>query len=167
MRIIVSDTNCLVDLRKASLLDVFLKLPYELLIPNTLFESELLKFSRAEKATLRAGMSVTNLPGESVMRAREVARELPHLSIHDGFVLALAEQHPGCILLTGDRGLREFATTLDMEVHGILWVIDKVHRHRLTSTKAVLAALHLFAADQTVRLPARVLAAYIKRYKAM
>ena len=35
MRIIVSDSSCLIDLRKASLLDAFLKLPYELTIPNT------------------------------------------------------------------------------------------------------------------------------------
>jgi hypothetical protein len=38
MRIIVSDTSCLIDLRKASLLEGFLKLPYEIVIPDTLFE---------------------------------------------------------------------------------------------------------------------------------
>ena len=43
MRIIVSDSSCLIDLRKVGLLDAFLKLPYEFLIPNTLFEDELLK----------------------------------------------------------------------------------------------------------------------------
>jgi hypothetical protein len=36
VRIIVSDSSCLIDLRKASLLDVFLRLPYEIVIPNTL-----------------------------------------------------------------------------------------------------------------------------------
>jgi hypothetical protein len=34
MRIIVSDSSCLIDLRKASLLDVFLRLPYEMVIPT-------------------------------------------------------------------------------------------------------------------------------------
>ena len=51
MRIVVSDSSCLIDLRKASLLDAFLKLPYELLIPNTLFEDELL--NREEFGTLK------------------------------------------------------------------------------------------------------------------
>jgi hypothetical protein len=97
MRIIVSDSSCLIDLRKASLLDAFLKLPYEILIPNTLFEDELLKFTDAQKRELiRAGMKVMDLPGESVLRAQQLLRSTPQLSIHDGFALALAENHAGC-----------------------------------------------------------------------
>ena len=42
--IVVSYSSCLIDRRKVSLLDTFLKLPYEILIPNTLFEEELLRF---------------------------------------------------------------------------------------------------------------------------
>lgn len=69
MRIVISDSSCLIDLRKVSLLDVFLRLPYEFLIPNTLFEEELLKFTAAQKkALLRAGLKVIDLPGE--FRAR-------------------------------------------------------------------------------------------------
>lgn len=41
MRIVVSDSSCLIGLRKASLLDAFVRLPYELLIPNTLLDGEL------------------------------------------------------------------------------------------------------------------------------
>jgi hypothetical protein len=55
MRIIVSDTSCLIDLRKASLLKVFLHLPYEILIPNTLFEDELLSFTDVERKMLLDG----------------------------------------------------------------------------------------------------------------
>ena len=114
MRIIVSDSSCLIDLRKASLLGAFLQLPYEILIPNTLFEEELLRFTDYEKKLLRAAMRIMDLPGESVVRAQQVVRDLPHLSIHDGFAFALAEGHPGCILLTGDGGLRDLATRHDM-----------------------------------------------------
>ena len=42
LRVVISDSSCLIDLRKASLLPAFLRLPYELLIPNALFEDELL-----------------------------------------------------------------------------------------------------------------------------
>ena len=134
MRIVVSDSSCLIDLRKASLLDAFLDLPYEILIPNTLFEEELLKFSPAQKkALVRNGLKVMDLPGESVLRAQEVARDLPHLSIHDAFAFALAERHPGCIILTGDRGLRTLAMEHAIEVHGVLWVIDDIHRNQLTA----------------------------------
>jgi hypothetical protein len=64
MRIVVSDSSCLIDLRKASLLDTFLRLPYEFLIPNTLFEEELLKFTAAQKkALIHSGLKVMDLPG--------------------------------------------------------------------------------------------------------
>ena len=67
MRIVVSDSSCLIDLRKASLLDALVRLPYELLIPNTLFEEELLKFTAAQKrALLRGGLQVIDLPGDRV-----------------------------------------------------------------------------------------------------
>jgi hypothetical protein len=70
MRIIVSDSSCLIDLRKASLLGAFLQLPDEILIPNTLFEEELLSFTDDEKKLLRAAMRIMDLPGESVVRAQ-------------------------------------------------------------------------------------------------
>ena len=66
MRIVISDSSCLIDLRKASALDAFLKLPYEFLIPNTLFEEELVRFTATEKnLLLRGGLKVVDLPGES------------------------------------------------------------------------------------------------------
>ena len=168
MRIVVSDSSCLIDLRKASLLDAFLDLPYEILIPNTLFEEELLKFSPAQKkALIRRGLKVMDLPGESVLRAQKVARDFPRLSIHDAFAFALAERHPGCIILTGDGGLRTLAMEHTIEVHGVLWVIDEIHRNQLTAAEVLYAALRLLAEDPTVRLPRRELIAYIKRYESM
>lgn len=49
MRLIVSDSSCLIDLRKASLLEAFLELPYQALIPDALFEEELVRFTPAQK----------------------------------------------------------------------------------------------------------------------
>lgn len=168
MRIVVSDSGCLIDLRKASLLDALVQLPYELLIPNTLFEDELLKFTAAQRrALLRGGLQVVDLPGDRVTRAVEVSREVPRLSIHDGFAFALAEQHEGCVLLSGDGALRAYAAMCEIEVRGVLWVIDELHRHGIVPVAVLLDALALFAADETVRLPAREVAAYIRRYQAL
>ena len=165
MQVVISDSSCLIDLRKTSLLDAFLRLPYELLIPNTLFEEELLKFTAVEKrALVHGGLKVVDLPGDSVLRARQVVTELPHLSIHDGFAYALAESCPGCILLTGDGSLRALARRQKIEVHGVLWVVDELHVHAISATETLLKALQSMAKDQTVRLPQRELADYIKRY---
>jgi hypothetical protein len=47
MQLIVSDTFCLIDLRKASLLEASIRLLYEIGIPGFLFE-ELVRFELAE-----------------------------------------------------------------------------------------------------------------------
>lgn len=110
LQVVISDTSCLIDLRKSSLLDAFLRIPYELLIPNTLFEDELLRFTVAQKkALIRGGLKVVDLPGKSVLLARHIAMHTPHLSVHDEFAYALARLHPGSILLTGDGRLRALA----------------------------------------------------------
>jgi predicted nucleic acid-binding protein len=165
MRIIISDSSCLIDLRKAALLAAFLQLPYEILIPDTLFEEELLRFTDEEKTLLGSALKVMDLPGKSVLRAQQVARDLPHLSIHDGFAFALAEDNPGCILLTADGDLRDLAEKHHIVVHGVLWVIDEIHANGLAAPADILTALRLFATDVTVRLPRRVIAAYIKRFE--
>lgn len=168
MRIVISDSSCLIDLRKASLLDALLSLPYEFLIPNTLFEEELIKFTAAQKKDLiRRGLKVIDLPGEAVLRAQAHVRRLPKLSVHDGFAFALAENHPGCILLTGDNELRVAASQAKMEVHGILWVIDELHRNKIEPAAALLAVMQAFSADPTIRLPRKELAAIIKVYAAL
>jgi hypothetical protein len=61
MRTVVSDSSCLIDLRKVSILDSLLSLPYEFRIPNTLFEEELLKFTVQKKALLRGGLKIVDL----------------------------------------------------------------------------------------------------------
>jgi len=168
MRIVVSDSSCLIDLRKVSLLDALLRLPFEFLIPDTLFEDELLKFTAAQKkALLRGGLKVIDLPGERVLRAQAVIRRAPRLSVNDGFAFALAESHPGCILLTGDGELRDLATRHQMEVHGVLWALDEIHRGQLETAKTLLAALKAFSVDPTVRLPKREVSASIKRFSGL
>lgn len=85
------------------MLDSLLRLPYEFLIPNALFEEELLKFTAAQKkALIRGGLKIVDLPGERVLRAQAIVRELPQLSVHDGFAFALAESYPTayCFLAT-------------------------------------------------------------------
>jgi len=165
LRIVVSDASCLIDLRKTRLLEVFLRLPYEWLIPDTLFEEELLKFSPAQKRSLlRGGLKPVELPGEGVERARQIAKQFPHLSIHDGFAFALAESRPGCVLLTGDGPLRAFARRRKIEVHGVLWVVDELHAHKRSTAAVLHTALEALAKDPTVRLPPHELTAYLKRY---
>ena len=167
MRIIVSDSSCLIDLRKASLLEAFLRLPFEILIPNTLFEDELLKFTPEQKQVMiDGGMKVVDIPGARVIRARDLMIANPYLSLHDGFAFVLAEDHQGCILLTGDGRLRGLASASSITVHGVLWVIDQIHANGY-SAKECHRALETLNGDPAVRLPARELLLAVKRYASL
>jgi predicted nucleic acid-binding protein len=168
MRIVVSDSSCLIDLKKVSLLSAFLRLPFEFLIPNTLFEEELLQFSASQKKSLlSAGLQIVDLPGNLVMRARQLVGEMPSLSVHDGFAFALAESRPDCILLSGDGKLRSLARKKGLETHGVLWVLDEIHRCKVTGAASIAAALRLFLEDPTVRLPRQRVRAYLKKYNSI
>ena len=168
MRIIISDSCCLIDLRKVALLQTFVSLPDEILIPDVLFEEELLRFTPAEKERLiQMGLQVTSIPGAGVARAQVIQRENPALSIHDSFAFVLAERNPGCILLTGDRRLRVLAETETIEVHGVLWAIDELYQASLATAEKLYHALRLFERDQTVRLPQRELRARIRHYQSL
>lgn len=168
MRVIVSDSSCLIDLRKASLLDTFLKLPYEFLIPNTLFEDELLKFTAAQKRALRrGGLRIVDLLGTQVLGAQSVVRQQPSLTIHDGLAFVLAQSHAGAILLTGDKVLRTFAEAEGIEVRGVLWLIDEIHRHGVDTPENLAVVLQALAADPTVRLPRQELVKFIRRYTSL
>ncbi len=145
MRIVVSDSRYLIDLRKVSLLDTFLCLPYEFLISTTLFEEEPLRFTVVQKKTLVcSGLKSMDLPGERVLRVQAVVPKIPQLSVQDGFAFALTESKHPCILLTGDDRLRTLATQHKMDVRGVLWVLDEIQRNHLTSAATLLCALRAF-----------------------
>ena len=165
MAVTVCDSSCLIDLREVSLLETFMALPFETLIPDALFKEELVRFTASQKELLlRGGLRAVELSPESVLRARVIVSDHPQLSIHDGFAFALAESCTDCVLFTGDRTLRAVGEENHLEVHGTLWVIDEIRESGLMSAGDLLAVLEVLADDPTVRLPRRELSAWITRY---
>lgn len=91
MAVTVCDSSCLIDLRKVSLLETFMALPFETLIPDALFKEELVRFTASQKELLlRGGLRAVELSPECVLRARVIVSDHLQLSIHDGFAFALA-----------------------------------------------------------------------------
>lgn len=167
MRILISDTSCLIDLRKASLLEAFVQLPYDLVIPDILFEQELVQFSNVEKQLIAEELRIVSLPSEGVLRVQSVSRDYPALTLNDCFAFVIAEQTPNCILMTGDRNLRDLATSSGIEVHGVLWGIDEMYSARVAIVNQLYSALLLFKADSTVRLPLHDLNLWIEKYQSL
>ena len=154
MRVVVSDTSCMIDLRKATLLEALLRLPYTFVMPDTLFEDEWLCLTDAEKGTLRdLGLDVRGLPGELVQRAGSYFNQHTRLKLNDCFALTLAEEMGDCILLTGDGPLRRIAESNGIEVRGVLWVTDELEAHAIEPPAVLHAALRLLYDDDLVFLP--------------
>lgn len=168
MRVIVSDTSCLVDLRKAAFLKAFACLPYEIQIPDVLFEKELLKFSHEQKNTLiHNGVKKVEVSSNAVAQSRELLNAYPALSVNDCFAYLVAHEFHNSILLTGDSSLRKLAIESRLEVHGVLWVIDEIYANGLASSKDIYDALQVFEADNSVLLPEKDLYTRINKYRSL
>jgi hypothetical protein len=70
------------------------------------------------------------------------------------------------VLLTGDAQLKILAEASEIEVHGVLWVFDQIHKNQLTTAKTLHTALARLAADSAVRLPKQEMAVHLKRYES-
>lgn len=161
-RVIISDTSCLTDLNKHKLLHIFLKLPFEIVVPNVMFEEDLLDFSDREKRALRkAGLVVASLTGEEVATAAAMNAEQPALSLNDCFAVTLALSKEGCVLLTGDARLRKKAESHKVDVHGLLWAFEQLLENGLVLADVIHAALVVIQKDDKAHLPKQSVAQMI------
>ena len=164
MRVIVSDTSCMIDFRKAALLEPLLALPYTFVMPNTLFDDEWLCLTPEEKTALRGrGLEVRELPGASVARAAAYFNQHRRLKLNDCFALTLAEDIEDSVLLTGDGLLRRVAEGNGIEVRGVLWAIDELEAHAVVPRRRLYDALRLLQEDDLVFLPEDELLRRIRR----
>jgi predicted nucleic acid-binding protein len=168
LQLVVSDSSCLIDLRKGGLLFTALLLPYRFVVVLPLVESELHGFTKADWEELKVrGLNVVDLEASQVQRAFELKALHAVLSPYDCFSLALTESYAGAILLTGDRQLRRRATSLGVEVHGVLWVADQIQRLEKKPLSELIVALERWDTDPLVFLPKTELTAAIDRMRKM
>jgi predicted nucleic acid-binding protein len=153
VRVLVSDASILIDLAKWSLLEALFKLPFEFAVPDALFEDELIDLGEVNRDRLKAlGLRVESLHAEGMARAVVYQTAKPKLTIHDclAVTLAVINDWP---LLTGDRRMRTLAEEEDVEVHGVLWVIDRFAEHRIVCRPTLAKALRGMLDDPRTRLP--------------
>jgi predicted nucleic acid-binding protein len=154
MRIIVSDTSCIIDLKEGAILASLFRLPFQFVIPEELFDSELLSFSEDEKLLLRAlGLEARDLDGDQMTLAYGHRQANRTLTVRDCYALALAETIEDSILLTGDRNLRLRSESLSIETHGVIWALDQLVTHDCCSTEEALYALVTWRDNPAVFLP--------------
>jgi len=166
-RIVVSDTSCVIDLRKGQLLDAILALPYTIAMPQPLFDDELLSLKDEEKERLiESGLQIFDVDEAGVSAARAYRRSFKRLRLYDCFALVAAERKwKNSILLTGDRNLKKVAIDRGIKAHGVLWATDQLYEHKLCSAQTLENALHLFLEDSLVFIPDKLIHARLRRYR--
>lgn len=166
MRVIVSDSSVLIDVAKARLIESALALPYEFVVPDVmlaeLLNSEGLLESYTWEHLKGGGLRADELNNEGVATAFNYAERYQRLSSHDAFALALANISKS-MLLTGDGALRQAASKERVDVHGHLWLVDNMERHKTVTRERLLAVLKDWKDNPLVWLPAAELNARIER----
>ena len=152
-QIVVNDASCLIDLRKGGLLSVLCRLPYRMIVPLPIRDSELLDFSDQHWRVLDSGGMVTyDLTADEVTAAFTAKTRNPALSANDCFCLVTA-QFNEAVLLTGDARLARTARKSGVRVHGVLWVTDQLKEGNHCDDALLEKALTAWRLDATVFLP--------------
>ena len=166
MRVIVSDTSCVIDLHKAALLEEFVALPYTVTIPLPLFVHEALSIDeRTKNRLIELGLEVVNVAPAGVAKAMQYANQYPALQSNDCFALVVAEDSDQSLLLTGDKRLKTVATDHGVDAHGVLWATDEIYEHKLCDSKKLRDGLRVFRDDPLVFIPNGPIRSRLRRYR--
>jgi predicted nucleic acid-binding protein len=141
MAIAVNDANIFIDLLEIDLIDTFFELKLDLhttnLVLNELdYEQQIIIKKQIAKKRLK--VKVLNDEELSELKEKEITSS--KLSKQDVSVYAYAKEL-GAIILTSDRRLRIEAKSKDFEVHGILWVFEKMMEEKLIKPKKAIDKL--------------------------
>lgn len=128
-KIVVSDTNIFIDLISVNLLDEFFSLPWEIhttdMVINELIHSE--QHKAIEEFQQKGCLKIKAFDANELMRIVKMKTEqqTSNASIQDCSVWKLAKDLK-CALLTVDNKLRKIVQKDNIEIHGILYLFDKM-----------------------------------------
>jgi predicted nucleic acid-binding protein len=164
MIFLVNDANILIDLLKINLLDIFFQLEFEFQVTDIVF-SEIQEDNAGDLESFvdNGNLKKQVFSFEDLIQIQLIEVDYPALSIADCSCLYLS-QKCDATLLTGDGALRRIATQQEIEVHGILWLLDEMITNELiTKTEARVKLLQLM--ELNPRLPANECQKRLKSWK--
>ena len=149
MPALVMDTSVVVDLERGGLLDSAFACGWAVVVPDLLYERELLDYSGPYLKTL--GLGVLELSSTELNLAQSVKNARGQLSLPDCFALALS-MRDGNVLLSGDGNLRAEAGLRGVSVHGVLWLLDRM-KEQGVSVALLHQGLTSMSLHRNCRLP--------------
>ncbi len=144
----VIDTSVLIDLWNGDLLRAVFELEMILVAPTPILD----KLQEPDRNTLlELGLKHNILSIEQLTESNMMSVNEPQLSLADcsAFIVARDNKWP---LLTGDRRLRQKAEDEDLEMHGVLWLIDLIEARGDVDGRILATSLRKML-DAGARLP--------------
>ena len=132
--IVVSDTNILIDLIEAGVLEQFFLLPMKVHTTDIVISEVTFPEQKAQVRTLvqTRCLTVKAFTPDEMLRLIDFVnskRRRFNLRIADFSVWQYASEN-NYILLTGDGNLRKLAAEDGVEVHGTIYIFDKMVEHK-------------------------------------
>ena len=166
-RALVHDANVLIDLVKLELIGLFFELPFRFITTDLIIEELLSEQAEIVMTYVDSGQfQVMSLTAASLLEVVDISARQKQLSLPDCSGIWLARQYDG-FLLSGDRLLRKFSRDQGVEVHGHLWIFDRlVEMERLEARSAVLLLRRLCEeVNPKLGLPEKEVESRIKRWE--
>ena len=160
MIVLVADTSVLIDLEHGGLLQVVFVAGLTLVVPDLLYEKELANRNGPYLQTL--GLAVVDLAPTEMSLAQELKNSRTGLSLSDCYALACATR-PGHSLSTGDQKLRKAAEDRGVEVHGVLWILDRLAQAGVAK-ETLIQGLEAIRDHQKCQLPKDEIAARLTKW---
>lgn len=157
----VTDANIWIDLHHANLLDEAFGLEVSWMTPDIVFHDEVLTVDRALLKDL--GLEVRPLSGEELPRITELNARHPSPSPKDLSTIVVAEDEKG-IFVTGDGPLRRAVEEEGREVHGVLWVLDRLVDQAIIPPPRAATALNTMVSHGS-RLPEKEVDRRLRRWE--
>ncbi len=122
---ISSDTNIWIDFHEIDRLGLPFQLQFRYFISRPTFKEELLQPEELKTDLLNHGLQLTDVTDDELRLAIAFRSIYKQVSLNDAFAFAIAKNR-NWILLSGDKPLRNAATSEGVECHGTIWVCDQL-----------------------------------------
>ncbi len=148
--LIINDANILIDIEVSGLTALVFELEYHFAVSDILYQEEIEPYTTEFKQTALKAISFDEGTNSLLLEKIAVYKEIA-LSRNDISAMVLAIKNE-CILLTGEKLLRDTAENEGIEVHGILWLMEELFNNEIIDIEAVENAYERMR-EENSRLP--------------
>lgn len=159
--VLINDTNIWIDLKYVSLVDEVFKLPYDIGVPDILFNEEL-KDTDSE-ILLKNNINILEMTIDELLETGEMFNNTTGVSYNDLTTLVVSYKR-NYTLVTGDGNLRKIAKNKNVNLRGSIWLLDELVKHDIISKRRGREACIMLLGSSR-RLPQNELNIRIKEWK--